>query len=107
MQQIKRKISSGGYRDLAAFRADMILLWDNARQYNQDGSWVHTQAEAMQAAFEDMYENEIGGSTAVGTPSEREPPVKLKLKLAGASRPKPVKKQSTPPSSDDSDDDDY
>jgi hypothetical protein len=82
----------------------MILLWDNARQYNVDGSWVHSQAEAMQAAFEDMYENEVGRASA-GTPNE--PQMKLKLKLAGASRPKPAKKQSSPPSSDDSEDDDY
>ncbi|WVQ80394.1 hypothetical protein IAT38_002499 [Cryptococcus sp. DSM 104549] len=55
MSQIRSKLSKPNYT-LPALRADLHLLWDNARTYNQEGSWVYTAAEDMQEAFDRMWE---------------------------------------------------
>jgi ATP-dependent helicase STH1/SNF2 len=68
MSQIKRKIGNPSY-PLPSFRADMHLLWDNARTYNQEGSWVFNAAEDMQDAFDRMWDEEIPkleGSIGIG-----------------------------------------
>ncbi|KAK8845417.1 hypothetical protein IAR55_006130 [Kwoniella newhampshirensis] len=82
MSQIKAKIGKPSY-NLQQFRSDMHLLWDNARLYNQEGSWVFNAAEDMQEAFVRMFEEEVpkfqasqangtnggGGEGGNGTPS--------------------------------------
>lgn len=64
MKQIKRKIDKDPTYSLPTFKADMHLLWDNAKQYNQEGSWVHEAAESMQEAFDEMYDEKTSGSGA-------------------------------------------
>jgi ATP-dependent helicase STH1/SNF2 len=59
MAQIKRKIGNASYT-LPQLRSDMHLLWNNARTYNQEGSWVYNAAEDMQEAFDRMWEEEVG-----------------------------------------------
>lgn len=56
MKQIKRKIDKDPTYSLPTFKADMHLLWDNARMYNQEGSWVYEAADSMQEAFDQMFE---------------------------------------------------
>lgn len=58
MSQIKAKIGKPSY-NLTSFRNDLHLLWDNARTYNQEGSWVFNAAEDMQEAFDKMWEDEV------------------------------------------------
>ncbi|WWD22363.1 hypothetical protein CI109_106854 [Kwoniella shandongensis] len=58
MSQIKAKIGKPSY-NLQQFRSDMHLLWNNARTYNQEGSWVFNAAEDMQEGFDKMWEEEV------------------------------------------------
>ena len=58
MSQIKAKIGKPSY-NLASFRNDLHLLWNNARTYNQEGSWVFNAAEDMQEAFDKMWDDEV------------------------------------------------
>lgn len=37
----------------------MHLLWDNARTYNQEGSWVYEAADQMQEEFDRLYDIEL------------------------------------------------
>nr|ODN86613.1 ATP-dependent helicase STH1/SNF2 [Cryptococcus depauperatus CBS 7841] len=55
MSQIKAKIGKPNY-NLQAFRNDLHLLWNNARVYNQEGSWVFNAAEDMQEAFDRLWD---------------------------------------------------
>lgn len=63
LSQIKRKIGQPSY-SLPQFKADMHTLWDNARTYNQEDSWVYNAAEDMQEHFDRMWEEEVGTSAA-------------------------------------------
>ncbi|OCF34973.1 ATP-dependent helicase STH1/SNF2 [Kwoniella heveanensis BCC8398] len=57
MSQIRTKIGKPGYT-VHNFKSDMHLLWDNARTYNQEGSWVFNAAEDMQEFFDKLWEEE-------------------------------------------------
>ena len=43
-------IKADSYASLAAFEADMRLMFRNARSYNEPGSLVHNDAQAMQVS---------------------------------------------------------
>ena len=45
---IRRTLEAGGYASPAPFRADVRLVFDNARQYNKAGSDVHVMANTLQ-----------------------------------------------------------
>ncbi|WVQ94065.1 hypothetical protein IAU59_001143 [Kwoniella sp. CBS 9459] len=57
MSQIRTKIGKPGYT-IQNFKSDMHLLWDNARTYNQEGSWVFNAAEDMQEFFDKLWQEE-------------------------------------------------
>ncbi len=115
----------------------MHLVWDNARTYNTDGSWVYNAAEDMQEFFDKMWAEETakiepgggdadggpawpvlagqgsgqasGTSTPMYKPLDKAAP-KIKISVgAGASRRKAI--EPTPEASEESesdgDDDDY
>ena len=58
MNQIKRKFSNQSYTS-SQFRADMLQLFQNAKTYNEDGSWVFNAAQEMQETFERRYDEEM------------------------------------------------
>ena len=45
---IKRKISQGAYTTLESFEDDFDLMFENAKQYNAEGSDVYLDAEDLQ-----------------------------------------------------------
>ena len=47
----------------------MRLMFNNARTYNQEGSWVYVDAEEMEKAFEAAFAKHIVGSGLPGAPS--------------------------------------
>jgi len=49
---IRRRINGNTYNTVAVYRADWKLMFDNARTYNQPGSWVCLDAEEMEKVFE-------------------------------------------------------
>lgn len=131
MSQIKRKFAQPNY-GLSALAADLKLLWNNARTYNTEGSWVYNAADEMEAYFDKRYAEESAnissgngnGDSTEGTtpvPSGQSTPMykgptlgtKIKLNLGASSRRNEVV-DSEPEASggdededDDDDDDDY
>ncbi|CAM9600483.1 unnamed protein product [Ectocarpus sp. 6 AP-2014] len=61
-QMISSRVRKGEYHTLAAFESDVMLLFDNAREYNVEGSLVYQDANTMQSIFSkhmaDMYARE-------------------------------------------------
>ncbi|KAH7344478.1 SNF2 family N-terminal domain-containing protein [Rhizoctonia solani] len=45
---------------------DWRLMFNNARTYNQEGSWVYEDAGAMQAVFEEVFTRETAGTDMPG-----------------------------------------
>jgi len=64
MKQIKKKIDKDATYSLPTFKSEMHLLWDNARTYNQEGSWVYEAADQMQEEFDRLYDIEIASIAA-------------------------------------------
>ncbi|KAG0006693.1 hypothetical protein BGZ80_005173, partial [Entomortierella chlamydospora] len=48
---IKKKINSGAYKNLESFEDDFELMFENAKQYNAEGSDVYLDAEELQQLF--------------------------------------------------------
>jgi len=51
------------------YKADWKLMFNNARTYNQEGSWVYNDAEEMEKVFNATYSRVIIGSGLPGAPS--------------------------------------
>ena len=66
MRQIKRRIDNRTYRDVKAGKDDVHLMFDNARIYNQEGSWVWNDANILQEVFDAKFDEIIGGSGLPG-----------------------------------------
>ena len=43
-------------------------MFNNARTYNQEGSWVYVDAEEMEKVFDAVFERVIAGSSLPGAP---------------------------------------
>ncbi len=48
MDQIKKKINKEEYASIKEFRDDVVTLCTNARTYNEDGSLLFKDANAIQ-----------------------------------------------------------
>ncbi|KDN52546.1 hypothetical protein K437DRAFT_232182 [Tilletiaria anomala UBC 951] len=99
MRQIKRRIDNRTYRDVASCKSDIHLMFDNARIYNQEGSWVWNDANILQKAFDDKYDEVIVGSGLPGDDGQS----------ASAGSGASVAKAAVPPTGmqvDEQDDDD-
>lgn len=59
---IQKRINNGTYQMLGEFCADFKLMFDNARVYNQEGSVVVDDANVLQQAFNDKYNELIPGA---------------------------------------------
>jgi len=47
---------------VTAYRDDWKLMFDNARTYDQEGSWVYIDADEMEKVFNAMFERVTAGS---------------------------------------------
>ncbi|KAK9721803.1 ATP-dependent DNA helicase Snf21 [Basidiobolus ranarum] len=52
MNIIKKRMRSGYYSNVRQFRDDFNLMFKNAQTFNQEGSWVYTDATIMKDAFD-------------------------------------------------------
>ena len=70
MAQLRRRAQNGYYRDVQQYKEDWLLMFRNARTYNQEGSWVYVDAEEMEKVFMKVFDRETKGSGLPGaTPS--------------------------------------
>ncbi|KAJ3709458.1 SNF2 family N-terminal domain-containing protein [Lentinula raphanica] len=69
LSQIRKRSQGNFYKDVSQYKADWKLMFNNARTYNQEGSWVYNDAEEMEKVFNAMYDKQINGSGLPGAPS--------------------------------------
>ncbi|CDO74808.1 hypothetical protein BN946_scf185001.g56 [Trametes cinnabarina] len=68
LSTIRKRISSHYYKNVLDFREDMRLMFNNARTYNQEGSWVYVDAEEMEKVADALFNQTIVGSGLPGAP---------------------------------------
>jgi ATP-dependent helicase STH1/SNF2 len=66
LSQIRKRSQSNYYKDVNQYKADWKLMFNNARTYNQEGSWVYNDAEEMEKVFNATYDRVITGSGLPG-----------------------------------------
>ena len=65
---LRKRSNSGYYKTVLQFRDDYRLMFNNARKYNQEGSWVYVDAEEMEKVFNAAWDRTIVGSDLPGAP---------------------------------------
>lgn len=68
MSTIRKRITSNYYKSVLDFREDWRLMFNNARTYNQEGSWVYVDADEMEQIFNATFERVIVGTDMPGAP---------------------------------------
>lgn len=66
LSHLRKRSSTSYYKTVTAFQDDWKLMFNNARTYNQEGSWVYIDAEEMEKVFDATYERVIAGSGLPG-----------------------------------------
>lgn len=66
LSQIRKRSQGNYYKDVNQYKADWKLMFNNARTYNQEGSWVYNDAEEMEKVFNATYDRVINGSGLPG-----------------------------------------
>ena len=65
---LRKRANSNYYKNVNAFLDDWRLMFNNARTYNQEGSWVYVDAEEMEKVFKATWNRVIVGSDFPGAP---------------------------------------
>jgi ATP-dependent helicase STH1/SNF2 len=73
MIQIKKRLKDPNYT-LSQFKDEMNRLFDNAKIYNDEESWVHNAATDMQEFFQKMYAEEVPKVASTSASSAGPPP---------------------------------
>lgn len=68
MSQIKRRVQNGTYKDVGRFADDFRQMFENARAFNEEGSWVWNDALALERELEELWSNLVAGSGLPGAP---------------------------------------
>ncbi|KAG8966745.1 hypothetical protein FRC03_011386 [Tulasnella sp. 419] len=66
ISMIRKRSSGPYYKTVDAYAKEWRRLFDNARQYNQEGSWVYNDANEMQKAFEATFKRLTAGTDLPG-----------------------------------------
>ncbi|TFY69209.1 hypothetical protein EVJ58_g540 [Rhodofomes roseus] len=69
LSTLRKRLQSNYYKNVAHFREDWALMFNNARTYNQEGSWVYVDAEEMEKVFNAQHDRLIVGSGLPGAPA--------------------------------------
>ncbi|KAH7908208.1 SNF2 family N-terminal domain-containing protein [Hygrophoropsis aurantiaca] len=51
LSTLRKRANSGYYKSITQYKEDWNLMFNNARTYNQEGSWVYVDAEEMEKVF--------------------------------------------------------
>ncbi|RDB29065.1 Chromatin structure-remodeling complex subunit snf21 [Hypsizygus marmoreus] len=68
LSHLRKRANSNYYKTVQAYRDDWKLMFDNARTYNQEGSWVYVDAEEMEKVFNATFDRVMTGSGLPGAP---------------------------------------
>ncbi|KAF6765924.1 SNF2-family ATP dependent chromatin remodeling factor snf21 [Ephemerocybe angulata] len=69
LAQIRKRSNGNYYKNVLAYRDDWRTMFNNARTYNQEGSWVYIDAEEMEKTFNAAFERCIAGTDMPGAPA--------------------------------------
>jgi len=69
LSTLRKRLQSSYYKNVLDFREDWRLMFNNARTYNQEGSWVYVDAEEMEKVFNAAFDRVIAGSALPGAPA--------------------------------------
>ncbi|KAF8887716.1 SNF2 family N-terminal domain-containing protein [Infundibulicybe gibba] len=69
LSHLRKRANGGQYKTVQAYRDDFKLMFNNARTYNQEGSWVYIDAEEMEKVFDAAFERVTVGSGLPGAAS--------------------------------------
>ena len=65
---LRKRATSNYYKSVFTFRDDFRLMFNNARTYNQEGSWVYINADEMEKVFNGTWDRVITGTDLPGAP---------------------------------------
>lgn len=68
LSTLRKRLSSNYYKNVLDFREDWRLMFNNARTYNQEGSWVYVDADEMEKVFNATFDRAIAGTDLPGAP---------------------------------------
>lgn len=66
MNMIRKNASSGKYKTVRQYRDDWAIMFNNARTYNQEGSWVYNDANEMEKVCDEAFNRLTVGSGLPG-----------------------------------------
>lgn len=66
MSIIRKRSATSHYKTVQQYANDWRLMFNNARQYNQEGSWVVNDANELQKAFEAEFARQTNGTDLPG-----------------------------------------
>ncbi|KIJ59828.1 hypothetical protein HYDPIDRAFT_99946 [Hydnomerulius pinastri MD-312] len=66
LSTIRKRVNTGYYKSVTQYKEDWKLMFDNARTYNQEGSWVYIDAEEMEKVFHATLTKVTAGSGLPG-----------------------------------------
>ncbi|KAG1758019.1 P-loop containing nucleoside triphosphate hydrolase protein [Suillus lakei] len=56
LSTLRKQGNAGYYKSITQYKEDRKLMFDNARTYNQEGSWVYIDAKEMEKVFRGILE---------------------------------------------------
>ena len=68
LSTLRKRANSNYYKSVLTFRDDFRLMFNNARTYNQEGSWVYIDADEMEKVFNGAWDKVITGTDLPGAP---------------------------------------
>ncbi|GLB36607.1 putative snf2-ATP coupling, chromatin remodelling complex [Lyophyllum shimeji] len=68
LSHLRKRANSNYYKTVLAYKDDWKLMFNNARTYNQEGSWVYVDAEEMEKVFNATFDRVMTGSGLPGAP---------------------------------------
>ncbi|KAG5460362.1 MAG: Bromodomain-containing protein, partial [Olpidium bornovanus] len=74
ISDIRKRLASTHYRHPSQFRDDMRLMFDNAQDFNEAGSYVWNDADAMRKVFERVYAKACPAGELPPLPTPTPPP---------------------------------
>ncbi|KAJ7585616.1 SNF2-family ATP dependent chromatin remodeling factor snf21 [Mycena floridula] len=69
ISQIKKRISGNYYKNVQQYHDDWKLMFNNARTFNTEGSWVYNDADEMEKVFLATFDRVVAGSGLPGASS--------------------------------------
>lgn len=69
MSHLRKRAQGSYYKDVAHYRAEWKLLFDNARTYNVEGSLVYIDADEMEKVLDETFKRLTVGSGLPGAAS--------------------------------------